>query len=255
MHGGVRRLLLLTAAPTRASIERLLSNADRLGLASNAAFAGDISTAALVDDCIAAAVDDVMRRHGPLPWSRAEFDELRAAVKAAVPGQAGGALIRAVAVVRAAAETRELLGRLHADALRPSVDDANLHLGRLVRPGFVLASGIDRLDDLERYVKAITYRLEHLAGAQVRDRQRMAEVLPLEARYARVVDTLGTGQANPALLDVTWQLEELRVARRSPSHSSSSVPANPPSAPSASRRSSTPPPRTPPAEKRSGMSR
>ena len=61
-------------------------------------------------------------------------------------------------------------------------------------------------------MKAITYRLEHLAGAQLRDRQRMAEVLPLEARYARVVDTLGTGQANPTLLDVPWQLEELRVA-------------------------------------------
>ena len=212
MHGGVRRLLLLNAAPTRASIERLLSNADRLALASNSAFAGDISTAALVDDCIAAAVDDVMRRHGSLPWTRAEYDGLRAEAKAAVPGTTGGALIRAVAVVRAAAEARELLGKLHADALRTSVDDANLHLGRLVRPGFVLAAGIGRLDDIERYVKAITYRLEHLAGGQIRDRQRMAEVLPLEQRYARVVDSLGTGQATPALLDVRWQLEELRVA-------------------------------------------
>ena len=33
--------------------------------------------------------------------------------------------------------------------------------------------------------QGITYRLEHLAGGQVRDRQRMAEVLPLEQRYAR----------------------------------------------------------------------
>ncbi len=212
MHGGVRRLLLLNAAPTRASIERLLDNRDRLALASNSAFAGDISTAALVDDCIAAAVDDVMRRHGALPWTRPAFDELRMEVRSLAPGLAGGAMVRAVAVLRAAAETRELLGRLHAEALRASVDDANLHLGRLVRPGFVLASGIDRLDDIERYVRAITYRLEHLAGGQARDRQRMAEVLPLEHRYARVVDSLGAGQATQALLDVTWQLEELRVA-------------------------------------------
>ena len=121
-------------------------------------------------------------------------------------------MIRAVAVLRAAAEARVLLGRLHADALRASVDDANLHLGRLVRPGFVLASGIDRLDDIARYVRAITYRLEHLAGGQARDRQRMAEILPLEHRYARLVDSLGVGQAMAALADVPWQLEELRVA-------------------------------------------
>jgi hypothetical protein len=40
----------------------------------------------------------------------------------------------------------------------------------------------------------------------------MAEVVPLEQRYARIVDSLGAGQATPALLDVRWQLEELRVA-------------------------------------------
>ena len=174
MHGGVRRLLLLTAAPGRSAIERLVPNRDRLH-----------ATSALIDDCIAAAVDEVMRHHGALPWTRAEFDDLRAAVRREAPGLAGGALTRAVAVERAAAEASALLAKLHADALRPSVDDANAHLGRLVRPGFVLASGIDRLDDIERYVRAITYRLEHLAGGAERDRRRMQEVVPLERRYAR----------------------------------------------------------------------
>ncbi len=40
----------------------------------------------------------------------------------------------------------------------------------------------------------------------------MAEILPLEHRYARTVDSLGVGQAMAALVDVPWQLEELRVA-------------------------------------------
>ncbi len=201
MHGGVRRLLLLTAAPGRSAIERLIPNRDRLHV-----------TPALIDDCVAAAIDDVMRHHGRLPWTRDEFDELRAVVRREAPGRAGGALTRAVAVERAAAETGALLAKLHADALRPSVDDANAHLGRLVRPGFVLASGIDRLDDIERYVRAITYRLEHLAGGAERDRRRMQEVVPLEQRYARVIDSLGAGQGSAALADVAWQLEELRVA-------------------------------------------
>ncbi len=201
MHGGVRRLLLLTASPGRSAIERLVPNRDRLHV-----------TAALTDDCIAAAVDDVMRRHGSLPWSRTEFDELRAAVRREAPGLAGGALTRALKVERVAAEAVAGLAKLHAEALRASVDDANAHLGRLVRPGFVLASGIDRLDDVERYVRAIVYRLEHLAGGADRDRRRMAEVHPLEARYAQLVESIGPSNALPGLADIAWQLEELRVA-------------------------------------------
>ena len=81
-----------------------------------------------------------------------------------------------------------------------------------MRPGFVLASGIDRLDDIERYVRGITYRLEHLAGGAERDRRRMQEVVPLEARYAQLVDSLGAGNAPAGLADLAWQLEELRVA-------------------------------------------
>ena len=41
----------------------------------------------------------------------------------------------------------------------------------------------------------------------------MAEVLPLEQRYARIVDSLGVGPGDGRRsLDVPWQLEELRVA-------------------------------------------
>jgi ATP-dependent helicase HrpA len=81
-----------------------------------------------------------------------------------------------------------------------------------VHAGFVLGAGIERLDDIERYVRAIIYRLEHLAGAHDRDRRRMAEVIPLERRYAEVVDTAGPGKLSAELGEVRWQLEELRVA-------------------------------------------
>jgi ATP-dependent helicase HrpA len=152
-----------------------------------------------------------MTEHGRLPWTEAEFDELRRAVRAAAPGLATNALHKAARVVAVASQARDLLARLHADALRPSVDDANAHLGRLVHPGFVSGAGIDRLDDIERYVRAIIYRLEHLAGAHERDRRRMAEVVPLERRYEGIVDTAGSGKLPAELVDVRWQLEELRV--------------------------------------------
>ena len=207
MRGGVRRLLLLNGAPTRSSIVRKLDNADRLAIA-----AGDIDLGEASGDCVAAAVDRVMGDHGKLPWTEAEFESLRRAVRDAAPGLAANALHKAARVIAAASEARDRLARLHAAALRPSVDDANVHLGRLVHSGFVLGAGIDRLDDIERYVRAIVYRLDHLAGAGDRDQRRMAEVLPLEQRYANVVDTAGPGKLSPELADVRWQLEELRVA-------------------------------------------
>jgi ATP-dependent helicase HrpA len=207
MHGGVRRLLILAAAPSRKSVQRLLDSDDRLAIAS-----GDIPLDVLADDCIAAAVDDVMREHGTLPWNEGDFDELRRAVKQAVPGLASNALANAAKVVRSASITRDALGRMFAEALRPSVNDANAHLGKLVRPGFVLSAGVHRLDDIERYVRAIHYRLEHLAGATDRDRRRMTEVAALEQRFTSLVDATGSAQMTPALVDVGWMLEDFRVA-------------------------------------------
>jgi ATP-dependent helicase HrpA len=207
MRGGVRRLLLLTAAPTRSSVVRKVSNEDRLAIA-----AGDIDLGEVSADCVAAAVDRVLSDHGSLPWTEAEFEVLRRAVRDAAPGLAVNALHKAARVIAAATDASQRLARLRADALRPSVDDANRHLGRLVHRGFVLGAGLDRLDDIERYVRAITYRLDHLAGAQVADQRRMAEVVPLEQRFESIVDTAGTAQLSPAFVDLRWQLEELRVA-------------------------------------------
>jgi ATP-dependent helicase HrpA len=207
MRGGVRRLLLLDGAPTRSSIVRKLDNGDRLAIAS-----GDIDLGEVSGDCVAAAVDRVMTDHGSLPWTEAEFDSLRRAVRDATPGLAANALHKAARVIAAASEARDRLASLHAAALRPSVDDANLHLGRLVHPGFVLGAGIERLDDIERYVRAIVYRLDHLAGAGERDRRHMAEIVPLEQRYGNIVDNAGPGKLPAEIVDVRWQLEELRVA-------------------------------------------
>ncbi len=206
MRGGVRRLLLLDGAPSRASVERLITNAGRLALAS-----ADIGAATLVDDCIAAAVDQIMIDYGVLPWTAAEFADLRAEVTAKASNRAGTALGGAVQVVAAAAGVNEHLARLRAPALQDSVTDANLHLGRLVRPGFVSVYGIERLSDIERYVRGISYRLEHLAGHGQRDLARISDVVPLENRFAAFVDRVPVGEMTSDAAEVRWLLEELRV--------------------------------------------
>lgn len=206
MKGGVRRLLMLDGAPTRASVERLITNAGRLALAS-----ADIGAAALVDDCIAAAVDMVMAEHGTLPFTEAEFSDLQSAVRAKAANRAGTALGGAVQVVAAAASVNEHLARLRAPALTDSVSDANMHLGRLVRPGFVTVYGIARLADIERYVRGIRYRLEHLAGNGQRDLARIAEIVPLENRFSSFVDQVPVSQMSGDAAEIRWLLEELRI--------------------------------------------
>jgi ATP-dependent helicase HrpA len=211
MRGGVRRLLLLNAAPSRKAVEGLLTNAGKLALS-----AADVSVAGLADDCIAAAVDYLLEEHlargGTLPWSKAEFEELRAQVEQDAPRLARDALVQAAAVAAATGPVHAKLASLRAAALQPSVDDANLHLGRLVRPGFVFHAGLDRLPEIERYIRSIDHRLDNLAGGVERDRRRMAEVVPLEARYAALLTRLPTSEVTSEVAAVAWQLEELRVS-------------------------------------------
>src|SRR5699024_4930742 len=63
MHGGVRRLLLMAAAPTVSRVARTLTADAQLAIA-----AAEVEVTALAEECIAAAVDAVIARHG-LPWS------------------------------------------------------------------------------------------------------------------------------------------------------------------------------------------
>ena len=211
MRGGVRRLLLLNAAPSRKVVERLLTNAGKLALG-----AADVSVAALADDCIAAAVDHLLETHlasgGSLPWTESEFEELRTDVARDTPPLARDALVQATAAIAATGPVHSTLASLRAAALQPSVDDANLHLGRLVRPGFVFHTGLTQLAEIERYVRSIAHRLDNLAGGVERDRRRMAEVIPLEARYSALLKRLPASDVTPDVAAVAWQLEELRVS-------------------------------------------
>jgi ATP-dependent helicase HrpA len=204
MRGGVRRLLLMAAAPTPAKIERTLDQHSQIAIAG-----GHIALAELVADCIEAAVDAVMARYD-LPWDDAAFEQLERAVQSDTPQLAADGLAVAADVIAAGERVRKRTGSLTAEALQPTIGDAGAHLARLVNPGFVRRSGIDRLPDLHRYVRGIEYRLDHLAGDVRRDQRRMAEVRPLEREYAAAV--AGLERLGDAARQVAWLLEEYRIS-------------------------------------------
>ena len=207
MRGGVRRLLLLTAAPSTGPAQRALDPRARL-----AVVAAGWDIAALAGECAVAAVDRVLADHD-LPWDTDAFASLQADVRARAGTVAVDAMATAADVLAAAGRVRARLDPMVAAALVPSVDDARAQLDRLVRRGFVLRSGTRRLPDVHRYVRGIEHRLERLADDVARDRRRMADVVPLEERFARHLRRQGrTGATAAEAIEIGWLFEELRMS-------------------------------------------
>jgi ATP-dependent helicase HrpA len=204
MRGGVRRLLLMAAAPTPSKVERTLSGSTALALA-----AADVRLSDLVEGCIAAAVDAILERY-ELPFTELAFGRVEQAVRSDAFGLASDALAEAADVLVAAQRVRKRLGALTAEPLRPTVGDATMHLDRLVGNDFVRRAGTSRLPDVHRYVRAIEYRLDHLAGDVPRDLRRMAEVRPLERAYFDALALLP--RVDSEVASIAWLIEEYRVS-------------------------------------------
>jgi ATP-dependent helicase HrpA len=207
MRAGTRRLLLLTVPSPRRALERSLSNDVKLALARSSLG----SLAALLDDCAACAVDDLLaERAGPV-WDEPAFDDLRDAVRAHLPARATAVLDPVRHIVGAVAAIESRLAELRAPSLAPSVADVRGQLARLVRPGFVTATGARRLGDLLRWLCAIELRLDKLPEDPRRDRDRTLMVQGLEGELAELREQVGPGPVPEAVADIGWLLEELRV--------------------------------------------
>jgi ATP-dependent helicase HrpA len=207
MVGGLRRLLLIAASPSRKQLASSLANGTRLALARQRRVELDT----LIDDAIAAALDAITARM-PRPVRDSDaFSELVALardeafdVAATALGHGAQALVRATAV-------DNLLAKLVAPAVQPSARDAYVQLERLLRPGFLARGGVERADDLPRYVAAIERRLTKVAENVSRDQARMAEVHGFERRAAALADRYDGEVVPPEVANLAWLLEEFRV--------------------------------------------
>ena len=208
MRTGVRRLLLLAVPVGRKAVERDVTNEVRLAIGRGAG----ITLAGLADDCTIAAADRVIDEHGSVPWNEEDFLALRERARADLADIAADAMATAGRIIVATARVEARLDRLVAPALQPAVSDARAQLARLVRPGFVAASGVRRLDDVLRYVSAVDRRMERVAADTGRDRQRMDEVNALERRYEQLLRKLPRSAVTSEVVEVGWLIEELRVS-------------------------------------------
>ena len=207
MRAGVRRLLLLTVPVGKRAIEQYLTNSAKLSLARS-----QVSVDELTADCLTAAADGVIERHGGATFTAAEFEQLVRAARHELPEAAATALRAAAEVIAAAGEVRSRLDKLVAPPVATSAADAREQLERLVRSGFVAATGVSRLADVVRYVRAIDHRLSKLPEDPYRDAAKLRDVAAIEARYVALLRRTDRDDITPDFIDVGWLLEELRVS-------------------------------------------
>jgi ATP-dependent helicase HrpA len=212
---GVRRLLLLnTTAPWKRVLARL-SNAQKLALGDNP----HGSVPALLEDCLAAAVDAVVGERGTGPHGIRDeeaFGEALAAVRTHVVTRVLTVIDEVEPVLSAAREVRRRLDALTAPVAGGLAADVRAQLESLVRPGFVAETGLAHLPDLRRYLRGMLQRLEKAPSspaALARDAAGQEVVDRVETAYADLLDSLSPVERRSApVRDVGWMVEELRVS-------------------------------------------
>ncbi|MBM7775125.1 ATP-dependent helicase HrpA [Actinokineospora baliensis] len=209
MWQGTRRLLLLTVpAPTKYVI-RSLSNQAKLALSHNPH--GGVP--ALLADCVDAAVDHLMTTAGGPAWTEAAFTTLREHVRRGLNETTVEVLDRVRKVVIAWNEVQARLDRTKGPIFVEPLRDLREQLAGLVFPGFATATGLTRLPDLERYLRAMDRRLDKLPERPDRDRTWMHTVQDLEDAYHEAVERLRpSAREAPEVREIWWMIEELRVS-------------------------------------------
>ncbi|MGQ4597674.1 ATP-dependent RNA helicase HrpA [Nocardia sp. R6R-6] len=206
MRLGTRALLLHALPASVRTATAGLSPTDRLALSQNPYG----SLEALIEDCRAAAADELLAAAGGPVRGPAEFDALVARVRSGFASAVARYVRLVVPILAGAHEVSVALARTSE---RDIADDVRDQLDNLVFRGFVAEWGSARLRELPRYLTAAVLRLEALPGSAVRDRQGMADIDRVLAAYDRLVGSLPEHRRHaPAVTDIWWMIEELRVS-------------------------------------------
>ncbi|HEY1485088.1 MAG TPA: ATP-dependent RNA helicase HrpA [Micromonosporaceae bacterium] len=208
MVAGTRRLLLLTIPSPVQAISARLTNDAKLTLMRNPSR----NVGELIADCMDAAVDKLVADAGGPAWDEAAFGRLRDHVRGALFDTAFDVIGRVRGALAAAHLVEDRLAGTDSRALATSLADARTQLSSLIYPGFVTATGADRLGDLARYLRALDKRLEKLPLDPGRDDAQLAKVEVVQQEYADWLRELPPDAPTWAQVKaVRWMIEELRV--------------------------------------------
>ena len=199
-------------ATHRAGVRRLLAIAFRERIREiEKAAAKDVPLAPLKGDLVIAALERTFLSES-LPMTQADF------AKRIEDGRSRFSLIaqelqRLAAAVLA--EYQQVTKRLNAGqkVFSEAAADVRRQCESLLAPGWLARTPWERLQHLPRYLRAASLRLDKLRSDPARDRQRAADMAPLEQAYRReLASRAKLGTVTQEIEQFGWLLEELRVS-------------------------------------------
>ncbi|MEU4608569.1 ATP-dependent RNA helicase HrpA [Kribbella sp. NPDC023972] len=209
MWNGTRRLLLLTMPSVIDVVQRNLTNQQKMTLMAGP----HRNVGELLDDAIAAAVDQLMAAANGPAWNLTAFSVLRDAVRSELADTVLTILRQVEQVLAHARTVDKQISRASSPALLAALSDVRGQLEGLVHPGFITETGAQRLPDLIRYLRGMEQRLDKIGANAMRDRSGMAIIQMLDDEYRARLNAVPTGKyPSPELLEVRWMLEELRIS-------------------------------------------
>jgi ATP-dependent helicase HrpA len=205
MWFGTRRLLALRTTHGARLLEPLLTSQARADLRLGPYG----QTGDWVADCVDCAADAVLTELGGPVWSGADFERLASRTTDLLADRLLGVGAASLALFAALRELQIAVDRSTGSMFEATVDDIRSQVVRLVYPGFLASIGPARIADVERYVRAMKWRLDRLPERPDRDAQHMEVVRRLESEHARLLDSIRT---TTELIEIGWMLQELRVS-------------------------------------------
>ncbi|MBA8825244.1 ATP-dependent helicase HrpA [Saccharopolyspora lacisalsi] len=206
---GTRRLVLLNINSPTKFLQRAMSTNAKLVFSRTPH--GDVT--GMLEDCVAGAVDKLMVESG-WPVSTPEgFSRLLTDVREGLNRTSADVMSRVEQALAAWQQAEAALTDKKRSLPAETWRDVRGQLSNLVYPGFVTATGWQRLPDVTRYLRALEYRLEKAPRNPRRDKEWMDSVRDVQQRYRELLDQVPKGQPVPEpLRGIGWMIEELRVS-------------------------------------------
>lgn len=145
--------------------------------------------------------------------SRGEFDRLVQEGKAQLMSVASESCQLLSALLEQYQQLRKAIDNITQMNWMLSIKDIRQQLDGLVYQGFLDSMTPERLRDYQRYLKAISLRLDKLAHAAARDQQLLRQMSDIQQRWQERQDiTEKKGRVDERLEDIRWMLQELRIS-------------------------------------------
>jgi ATP-dependent helicase HrpA len=206
---GARRLLVLAAGSPARQVVKQLSPRTRLALQFNPD--GEIPD--LVDDVVDAAAGELIAAAGGPPRDEAAFAALVLLAGAELLPLTLEGVRRVEAVLTQAREVAVAIGAAPARRVPGDVvADLRRQMAGLLHRRFVTETGLRRLPDVVRYLRAMAHRLEKLPANAARDALGSEQIAAVTAEYEQLrAARPDTGAPDDPVRAIRWMIEELRV--------------------------------------------